>query len=158
LKKIKRYFLIIVSFLLLTGSQSMTEISMDLSSEALIVMDDNLNQALSLSRQSLVADPSNAYAWAVGGRILMKSEKNKEAFSYFERSLSINPLLKEALYWSAEIDILFKDIVNAEKKLDVLKNSCSECGESEILEQSIVSFKKRLLDDGVTTDEKKPNG
>jgi hypothetical protein len=88
----------------------------------------------------------------------MKSEKNKEAFSYFERSLSINPLLKEALYWGAEIDILFKDIVNAEKKLDVLKNSCSECDESEILEQSIVSFKKRQLDDGVTTDEKKPNG
>ena len=55
----------------------MTEISMELSSEALIVMDDNLNQALSLSRQSLVADPSSAYAWAVGGRILMKSEKNK---------------------------------------------------------------------------------
>ena len=88
----------------------------------------------------------------------MKSEKNKEAFSYFERSLSISPILKEALYWSAEIDILFKDIVNAEKKLDALKNSCSECGESEILEQSIVSFKKRQLDDGVTTDEKKPNG
>jgi len=88
----------------------------------------------------------------------MKSEKNKEAFSYFERSLSINPILKEALYWGAEIDILFKDIINAKKKLDVLKNSCSECGESETLKQLIVSFEKRQLDDSVTKDEEKPNG
>ena len=131
---------------------------MELSSDALIAMDDNLNKALSLSRQSLVADPSNAYAWAIGGRILMKSEKNKEAFSYFERSLSINPILKEALYWSAEIDILFKDIISAEKKLDILKKSCSECGESETLEQSIIAEKKRHIDDSVIMDEKKPNG
>ena len=88
----------------------------------------------------------------------MKSEKNKEAFSYFERSLFINPILKEALYWGAEIDILFKDIINAEKKLDVLKNSCSECGESETLEQSIASLKKRQLDDNIIADEKNPNG
>ena len=44
------------------------------------------------------------------------------------------------------------------KSLDVLKNSCSECSESEILEQSIVSFEKRQLDDSVTKDEEKPNG
>ena len=88
----------------------------------------------------------------------MKDKKNKEAFNYFERSLSINPILKEALYWGAEIDIFFKDINNAQKKLDVLKNSCSECDESETLEQSIATFKKRQLDDNIITDEKNPNG
>ena len=158
MKKIKRYSIIITSFLILTGSYSLTKVSNELSLEAIMAMDDKFNQALSLSRQSLVADPSNAYAWAVGGKILMKQEKNKQAFNYFERSLSINPFLKEGLYWGAEVDIFLEDIESAEKKLNILINSCSGCDELEMLKQSINAYKKQQLENKVNKEEKELNG
>ena len=153
-----RYFVIIAFLGLLAGANSLSKVSNELSSEALTILDNDLSQALSLSRQSLVADPSNAYSWAVGGKILMKQEKNKQAFSYFERSLSINPFLKEGLYWGGEVDVYLEDIESAEKKLNTLINSCSDCNESEMLKNAINSYKKQQLENKVNMKEKEPNG
>ena len=139
----KRYFILILSFLLFTGAYSLIDVSNKLSKEALEALKNDSIEALSLSKQSLVADPSNAFAWAVFGKILMKTGKAQESINYFERSLSINPFLKEGLYWAAESDIALKDINSAEKKLNILINSCSNCSESEILKQLIESFKKQ---------------
>ena len=84
---------------MLTGAYSLSEVSNKLSNEALVTLESDYKEALSLSRQGLTADPSNAFAWAVGGRVLMKEGKNEESQSYFVRSLSLNPTLKEGLYW-----------------------------------------------------------
>ena len=153
----KRYFILILSFLLFTGAYSLIDVSNKLSKEALEALKNDSIEALSLSKQSLVADPSNAFAWAVFGKILMKTGKAQESINYFERSLSINPFLKEGLYWAAESDIALKDINSAEKKLNILINSCSNCGESEILKQLIESFKKQELKANDTKEESKLN-
>ena len=55
-----RYFLIIAFLGLLAGANSLSKVSNELSIEALTILDNNLSQALSLSRQGLTADPSNA--------------------------------------------------------------------------------------------------
>jgi len=55
------------------------------------------------------------------------------------------------------VDILLKDINGAEKKLDTLINSCSDCSESEMLRQSIESFKNQELSVKNIKEENKPN-
>lgn len=151
----KRYLIVILSFVLLTGAYSLIDVSNKLSREALEALKNDNIEALSLSKQSLVADPSNAFAWAVFGKILLKNGKVKESLNYFERSLSLNSSLKEGLYWAAEADIELKDINSAEKKLNILINSCSNCSESEMLKQLIESFKKQELKANDTKEESK---
>ena len=151
----KRYLIVILSFVLLTGAYSLIDVSNKLSREALEALKNDNIEALSLSKQSLVADPSNAFAWAVFGKILLKNGKVKESLNYFERSLSLNSFLKEGLYWAAEADIVLKDINSAEKKLNILINSCSNCSESEMLKQLIESFKKQELKANDTKEESK---
>lgn len=153
----KRYLIVILSFVLLTGAYSLIDVSNKLSREALEALKNDNIEALSLSKQSLVADPSNAFAWAVFGKILLKNGKVKESLNYFERSLSLNSFLKEGLYWAAEADIVLKDINSAEKKLNILINSCSNCSESEMLKQLIESFKKQELKANDTKEESKLN-
>ena len=151
----KRYLIVILSFVLLTGAYSLIGVSNKLSREALEALKNDNIEALSLSKQSLVADPSNAFAWAVFGKVLMKNGKVQESLNYFERSLSLNSFLKEGLYWAAEADIALKDINSAEKKLNILINSCSNCSESEMLKQLIESFKKQELKANDTKEESK---
>ena len=151
----KRYLIVILSFVLLTGAYSLIDVSNKLSRKALEALKNDNIEALSLSKQSLVADPSNAFAWAVFGKVLMKNGKVQESLNYFERSLSINSFLKEGLYWAAEADIVLKDINSAEKKLNILINSCSNCSESEMLKQLIESFKKQELKANDTKEESK---
>ena len=153
----KRYLIVILSFVLLTGAYSLIDVSNKLSREALEALKSDDIEALSLSKQSLVADPSNAFAWAVFGKVLMKNGKVQESLNYFERSLSLNSFLKEGLYWAAEADIALKDINSAEKKLNILINSCSNCSESEMLKQLIESFKKQELKANDTKEESKLN-
>ena len=153
----KRYLIVILSFVLLTGAYSLIDVSNKLSREALEALKNDSVEALSLSKQSLAADPSNALAWAVYGKILMKNDKEQESLNYFERSLSLNPFLKEGLYWAAEANIVLKDINSAEKKLNILINSCSNCIESEMLKQLVESFKKQELKANDTKEESKLN-
>ena len=153
----KRYLIVILSFVLLTGAYSLIDVSNKLSREALEALKNDNIEALSLSKQSLVADPSNAFAWAVFGKVLMKNGKVQESLNYFERSLLLNSFLKEGLYWAAEADLVLKDINSAEKKLNILINSCSNCSESEMLKQLIESFKKQELKANDTKEESKLN-
>ena len=73
-----------------TGTMDVRGITIDvsnkLSREALEALKNDDIEALSLSKQSLVADPSNAFAWAVFGKILLKNGKVQESLNYFERS------------------------------------------------------------------------
>ena len=158
MKKNSKYFLLSLSLLLLTGALSLNKLSNDLSREALVLLLENNNEAILLSRQSVASDPSNSYAWAVAGKVLLEFGKGNESLSYFEKSLSLNPLLKEGLYWGAQADILLADVSSAEEKLNILIRSCSGCNESKILEDSLKSYKEKQLNNNVIKVEKEPNG
>jgi len=128
----------------LSGQTSLNQISNKISNNALAIYETDKKEAISLSRQALVADPSNAYAWAVAGNILRKNKKFDEAESFFQKSLELNPLLKEGLYWGAKNNISLNNIDEANQKLEILINICSECNESVMLKLSLDDKKEKI--------------
>tara|TARA_A100000164_G_scaffold159979_1_gene141856 strand:+ start:1490 stop:1915 length:426 start_codon:yes stop_codon:yes gene_type:complete len=138
----------------LTGQTSLNQLSNDISNNALLIYETDKDDALLLSRQSLVADPSNAYAWAVAGNILRKNKEFKEAKSFFKKSLELNPLLKEGLYWSAENNISLDQLDEANQKLQILINACSGCNESVMLKLSLDKKKAQTNSNDVSTKDK----
>ena len=143
-----RKFTVFFSFFIfiLSGQTSLNQISNKISNNALVIYETDKEEAISLSRQALVADPSNAYAWAVAGNILRKNKKFDEAESFFQKSLELNPLLKEGLYWSAENNISLENLDEANEKLEILINACSGCNESVMLKLSLDKKKERMND------------
>ena len=75
---------------ILSGQTSLNQISNDISNNALLIYETDKDEAILLSRQALVADPSNAYAWAVAGNILRKNNEFKKAENFFKKSLELN--------------------------------------------------------------------
>ena len=128
----------------MSGQTSLNQISNKISNNALLIYETDKEEAISLSRQALVADPSNAYAWAVAGNILRKNKKFDEAESFFQKSLELNPLLKEGLYWGAKNNISLNNIDEANQKLKILINICSECDESIMLKLSLDDKKEKI--------------
>ena len=141
-----RKFTVFFSFFIfiLSGQTSLNQLSNKISNNALVINETDKEEAISLSRQALVADPSNAYAWAVAGNILRKNKKFDEAESFFQKSLELNPLLKEGLYWGAKNNISLNNIDEANQKLEILINICSECNESVMLKLSLDDKKKKI--------------
>ena len=141
-----RKFIVFFSFFIfiLSGQTSLNQISNKISNNALVIYETDKKEAISLSRQALVADPSNAYAWAVAGNILRKNKKFDEAESFFQKSLELNPLLKEGLYWGAKNNISLNNIDEANQKLEILINICSECNESVMLKLSLDDKKEKI--------------
>ena len=141
-----RKFIVFFSLFIfiLSGQTSLNQISNKISNNALIIYETDKEEAISLSRQALVADPSNAYAWAVAGNILRKNKKFDEAESFFQKSLELNPLLKEGLYWGAKNNISLNNIDEANQKLEILINICSECNESVMLKLSLDDKKEKI--------------
>ena len=140
--------------LILSGQTSLNQISIDISNNALLIYETDKEEAILLSRQALVADPSNAYAWAVAGNILRKNKQFKEAENFFKKSLELNPLLKEGLYWGAENNISLDKLDEANQKLKILINSCSGCNESVMLKLSIDNKKGKMNSNDVSTKDK----
>ena len=138
----------------MSGLTSLNQISIDISNNALLIYETDKEEAILLSRQALVADPSNAYAWAVAGNILKKNQQFKEAENFFKKSLELNPLLKEALYWGAENNIFLDKLDEANQKLKILINSCSGCNESVMLKLSIDNKKGKMNSNDVSTKDK----
>ena len=141
-----RKFTVFFSFFIfiLSGQTSLNQISNKISNNALVIYETDKKEAISLSRQALVADPSNAYAWAVAGNILRKNKKFDEAESFFQKSLELNPLFKEGLYWGAKNNISLNNIDEANQKLEILINICSECNESVMLKLSLDDKKEKI--------------
>ena len=141
-----RKFIVFFSLFIfiLSGQTSLNQISNKISNNALVIYETDKEEAISLSRQALVADPSNAYAWAVAGNILRKNKKFDEAESFFQKSLDLNPLLKEGLYWGAKNNISLNNIDEANQKLETLINICSKCNESVMLKLSLDDKKKKI--------------
>ena len=141
-----RKFIVFFSLFIfiLSGQTSLNQISNKISNNALVIYETDKEEAISLSRQALVANPSNAYAWAVAGNILRKNKKFDEAESFFQKSLELNPLLKEGLYWGAKNNISLNNIDEANQKLEILINICSECNESVMLKLSLDDKKEKI--------------
>ena len=139
---------------ILSGQTSLNQISIDISNNALLIYETDKDEAILLSRQALVADPSNAYAWAVAGNISRKNKEFKKAENFFKKSLELNPLLKEGLYWSAENNISLDQLDEANQKLKILINSCSGCNESVMLKLSIDKEKEKNNSSNISTKDK----
>ena len=140
--------------LILSGQTSLNQISIDISNNALLIYETDKEEAILLSRQALAADPSNAYAWAVAGNILRKNKQFKAAENFFKKSLELNPLLKEGLYWGAENNISLDKLDEANQKLKILINSCSGCNESVMLKLSLDKKKEQTNSNNISTKDK----
>ena len=149
----KFFFLITFFVIILSGQISLNQTSNNISDKALIIFDTDTELSILLSRQALVADPGNSYAWAVAGNILRKNKRYNEAESYFKKSLEINPFLKEGLYWSAENNISLNNFDDAKEKLAILKNSCSGCNELKMLQSSLSQKEQKAYQNSISKNE-----
>ena len=149
----KIFFLITFFVIILSGQISLNQTSNNISDKALIIFDTDTELSILLSRQALVADPANSYAWAVAGNILRKNKRYNEAESYFKKSLEINPFLKEGLYWSAENNISLNNFDDAKEKLAILKNSCSGCNELKMLQSSLSQKEQQAYQNSISKNE-----
>lgn len=151
--KTKIFFLITFFVIILSGQISLNQTSNNISDKALIIFDTDTELSILLSRQALVADPANSYAWAVAGNILRKNKRYNEAESYFKKSLEINPFLKEGLYWSAENNISLNNFDDAKEKLAILKSSCSGCNELKMLQSSLSQKEQQAYQNSISKNE-----
>ena len=151
--KTKIFFLITFFVIILSGQISLNQTSNNISDKALIIFDTDTELSILLSRQALVADPANSYAWAVAGNILRKNKRYNEAESYFKKSLEINPFLKEGLYWSAENNISLNNFDDAKEKLAILKSSCSGCNELKMLQSSLNQKEQQAYQNSISKNE-----
>ena len=151
--KTKIFFLITFFVIILSGQISLNQTSNKISDKALIVFDTDTELSILLSRQALVADPANSYAWAVAGNILRKNKRYNEAVSYFKKSLEINPFLKEGLYWSAENNISLNNFDDAKEKLEILKSSCSGCNELKMLQSFLSQKEQQAYQNSISKNE-----
>ena len=149
----KFFFLINFFVIILSGQISLNQTSNNISDKALIIFDTDTELSILLSRQALVADPANSYAWAVAGNILRKNKRYNEAESYFKKSLEINPFLKEGLYWSAENNISLNNFDDAKEKLAILKSSCSGCNELKMLQSSLSQKEQQAYQNSISKNE-----
>ena len=151
--KTKIFFLTTFFVIILSGQISLNQTSNNISDKALIIFDTDTELSILLSRQALVADPGNSYAWAVAGNILRKNKRYNEAESYFKKSLEINPFLKEGLYWSAENNISLNNFDDAKEKLVILKSSCSGCNELKMLQSSLNQKEQQAYQNSISKNE-----
>jgi len=87
-------FLSILFFPLLVSASSKS-ISNDLAVEAIAIAEKDLDAAIFLIQQSVVADPKNAKAWAIAGKIYLLSEDITSAERFYKKAKVLEPLLKD---------------------------------------------------------------
>ena len=87
-------FLIILFFPLLVNASN-ESLSNNLALEAIEVSEKDLDSAIFLIQQSVVADPKNAKAWAIAGKIYLLSEDLPSAERFYNKAKALGPLLKD---------------------------------------------------------------
>ena len=86
-------FGILLSPLLVNASNK--SLSNDLAVEAIKIAEKDLESAIFLIQQSVVADPKNAKAWAIAGKIYLLSEDLPSAERFYKKAKELGPLLKD---------------------------------------------------------------
>ena len=87
-------FLNILFFPFLVNASNKS-LSNDLVLEAIEVSEKDLDSAIFLIQQSVVADPKNAKAWAIAGKIYLLSEDLPSAERFYNKAKALGPLLKD---------------------------------------------------------------
>ena len=87
-------FLSILFFPLLVNASNKS-LSNDLVLEAIEVSEKDLDSAIFLIQQSVVADPKNAKAWAIAGKIYLLSEDLPSAERFYKKAKALGPLLMD---------------------------------------------------------------
>ena len=87
-------FLSILLFPLLVNASNKS-LSNDLALEAIEVSEKDLDSAIFLIQQSVVADPKNAKAWAIAGKIYLLSEDLPSAERFYKKAKALGPLLMD---------------------------------------------------------------
>ena len=87
-------FLSIV-FLPLLVNASNKSLSNDLALEAIEISEKDLDSAIFLIQQSVVADPKNAKAWAIAGKIYLLNDDVSSAERFYIKAKALGPLLKD---------------------------------------------------------------
>ena len=82
-------------FLPLLVNASNKSLSNDLALEAIEISEKDLDSAIFLIQQSVVADPKNAKAWAIAGKIYLLSEDLQSAERFYKKAKALGPLLKD---------------------------------------------------------------
>ena len=70
-------------------------LSNDLALEAIEISKKDLDSAIFLVQQSVVADPKNAKAWATAGKIYLLNEDILSAERFYKKAKALGPLLKD---------------------------------------------------------------
>ena len=70
-------------------------LSNDLAVEAIKIAEKDLESAIFLIQQSVVADPKNAKAWAIAGKIYLLSEDLQSAERFYKKAKALGPLLMD---------------------------------------------------------------
>ena len=83
---------ILLSPLLVNASSK--SLSNDLAAEAIKIAEKDLESAIFLIQQSVVADPKNAKAWVISGKIYLLSEDLPSAERFYKKAKELGPLLK----------------------------------------------------------------
>jgi len=100
-------FLILLIFSIPTFGDT-ENLSNNLSVKALKQSETDLELAILLSQQSVVADPKNAKAWAIAGKIYLLNKDLSSAERFYEKAKSIDSSLEDV----KELESL----INSEKK------------------------------------------
>ena len=87
-------FLIILFFPLLVNASN-ESLSNNLALEAIEVSEKDLDSAIFLIQQSVVADPKNAKAWAIAGKIYLLNDDVSSAERFYIKAKALGPLLKD---------------------------------------------------------------
>ena len=87
-------FLSILFFPFLVNASNKS-LSNDLALEAIEVSEKDLDSAIFLIQQSVVADPKNAKAWAIAGKIYLLSEDLQSAERFYKKAKALGPLLMD---------------------------------------------------------------
>ena len=98
------FFLFIIIFPFLAYG-NLESLSNDLSLKALKESETDIETAMLLSQQSVVADPKNAKAWAIAAKIYLLNKDLSSAERFIEKAKAIDPYLKEI----QDLEILLVD-------------------------------------------------
>jgi len=100
----RKYILFFFVLFFLPALSDLKTLSEDLSEKALKESEVNIELALSLSQQSLVANPKNAQAWVIGGKIYLLMDDISAAERFLEKAKILDSSLSE----TAELDALIE--------------------------------------------------
>ncbi len=101
---IRNVFFLFIIFFPFLAYGNLESLSNDLSLKALKESETDIDKAMLLSQQSVVADPKNAKAWAIAGKIYLLNKDISSAERFYAKAREIDPFLKDVKDLESLID------------------------------------------------------